>query len=191
MLIYSLVWAKWQSIASWFAVTCWERADLLAHFPNGVLGQVWYMILSIPEICPLLYFNEVDMMIYLPEKRPIEQEIEVNICFVKWLFNCEWKCSTFTFVTRFVLLKSWADSNPNISCRSVKTISQEDIVIYEDKLGQSEDRILSSHIWSLDIVLIVFSCHTRSPPCGGHCKTKRSPRHKIYFMTSRLREIHV
>ena len=25
-------------------------------------------------------------------------EIEVNNCFVIWLFNLEWKCSTFTFV---------------------------------------------------------------------------------------------
>ena len=40
-------------------VTCWERADLLAlvcgvelwvcHFPIGVLGQVWYLIVSIPD----------------------------------------------------------------------------------------------------------------------------------------------
>ena len=45
-------------------VTCWERADLLAllcvmfslvfdTFPDGVLGQVWYLILSIPDICVL------------------------------------------------------------------------------------------------------------------------------------------
>ena len=46
-------------------VTCWERADLLAllyvmfycvfvTFPYGVLGQVWYLIVSIPALC-LLY----------------------------------------------------------------------------------------------------------------------------------------
>ena len=38
-------------------VTCWERADLLAlvcegqlrvcHFPIGILGHVWYLIVSI------------------------------------------------------------------------------------------------------------------------------------------------
>ena len=26
------------------------------HFPNGVLGQVWYLIVSIPDLCLLLYF---------------------------------------------------------------------------------------------------------------------------------------
>ena len=47
-------------------VTCWERADLLAlvcgvelrvcHFPIGILGQVWYLIVSILDLCTLTYF---------------------------------------------------------------------------------------------------------------------------------------
>ena len=47
-------------------VTCWERADLLAlvcgvqlwvcYFPNGILGQVWYLIVSIPDLFILTYF---------------------------------------------------------------------------------------------------------------------------------------
>ena len=46
-------------------VTCWETADLLAlvcgvqlwfcHFPIGILGQVWYMIVSIPDLCTLTF----------------------------------------------------------------------------------------------------------------------------------------
>ena len=45
-------------------VTCWERADLLAlvggvycifvTFPCGILGQVWYLIVSFPDICVFL-----------------------------------------------------------------------------------------------------------------------------------------
>ena len=46
---------------------CWERASLLAllcvmfsrvfvTLPCGVLGQVWYLIISIPDICLLSYF---------------------------------------------------------------------------------------------------------------------------------------
>ena len=49
-------------------VTCWERADLLAlvcdvyncifvTFPCGILGQVWYLIESIPDLCRLSYLN--------------------------------------------------------------------------------------------------------------------------------------
>ena len=48
-------------------VTCWERDDLLAlvcdvwmwscHFPIGILGPVWCLIVSISDICPLSYFK--------------------------------------------------------------------------------------------------------------------------------------
>ena len=50
-------------------VSCWERANLLAllyemfscvfvTFPYGVLGQVWYLIVSIPDLCLLTYSDE-------------------------------------------------------------------------------------------------------------------------------------
>ena len=29
---------------------------LVCRFPVGVLGQVWYLIVSIPDICTLTYF---------------------------------------------------------------------------------------------------------------------------------------
>ena len=49
-------------------VTFCEMADLLAFlcvmfpcvfvtFQYGVLGQVWYLVVSIPELCLLLYFS--------------------------------------------------------------------------------------------------------------------------------------
>ena len=48
-------------------VTCWERTDLLAllyemfysvfvTFQCDVLGQVWYLILSIADLCLFSYF---------------------------------------------------------------------------------------------------------------------------------------
>ena len=54
------------SVYMCFVVTCWERADLLAlvcgvqpvsncDFPIGILGQVWYLIVSIPDLCTLTY----------------------------------------------------------------------------------------------------------------------------------------
>ena len=53
--------------AGWSVVTCRERAYLLAllcvvfswvfvAFPHGVLSQVWYLIVSIPDLCLLPYF---------------------------------------------------------------------------------------------------------------------------------------
>ena len=56
-------------------VTCWERADLLAlvcgvqlwvcHFPIGILGQVWYLIVSIPDLCTLTYFTSYKLQFYV------------------------------------------------------------------------------------------------------------------------------
>ena len=48
-------------------VTCWEKADHLellyvmfyctfVIFPCAEMGQVWYLILSIPDLCLLSYF---------------------------------------------------------------------------------------------------------------------------------------
>ena len=48
-------------------VICLEMADLLAlggdvycifvTFPCGILGQVWYLIVSFPDLCCLSYFE--------------------------------------------------------------------------------------------------------------------------------------
>ena len=56
-------------LACSLVVTCWERADVLAlpymyvmfscvfvTFPYGVLGQVWYLIVSIPDIFIFSHF---------------------------------------------------------------------------------------------------------------------------------------
>ena len=55
------------SVHCCLVVTCWERAGLLAlvgdvycifvTFPCGILGQVWYFIVSFPDRCRLSYFN--------------------------------------------------------------------------------------------------------------------------------------
>ena len=55
-------------------VTCWERADLLAllyvmlycvivTFEYGVLSQVCCIIVSIPDLCLLFYFDDTDTSI--------------------------------------------------------------------------------------------------------------------------------
>ena len=54
------------SVYCCLVVYCWERADLMAFvcdvycvfatFPFGILSQVWYLILSFPDLCCLSYF---------------------------------------------------------------------------------------------------------------------------------------
>ena len=31
----------------------------LCHFPINILGQVWYLIVSIPDLCSLTYFVSI------------------------------------------------------------------------------------------------------------------------------------
>ena len=71
MFLFCLVFAMslCASVYMCFVVTCWERADLLAlvcgvccefvTFPlvSRFLGQVWYLIVSIPDLCTLTYFG--------------------------------------------------------------------------------------------------------------------------------------
>ena len=56
------------SVVSSLVVTRWERIGLLAllcvmfsfvfvTLPCGVLGQVWYLIVSISDLCLLSYFS--------------------------------------------------------------------------------------------------------------------------------------
>ena len=55
------------SVSLCLAVTSWQRAGLLAlvfcvsllicHFPSEFLGQVWYLIVSIPDFCTLTYLE--------------------------------------------------------------------------------------------------------------------------------------
>ena len=68
-------------------ITCWERADLLAlvcgvllwvcHFPIGILGQVWYLIVLIPDLCTLTY---LDILITTGNVNLGDKLINWNLC---------------------------------------------------------------------------------------------------------------
>ena len=56
------------SVHCFLVVTCWERADLLAivddvycifvTFACSTLGLVWYLIVSLPDLCRLSYLSK-------------------------------------------------------------------------------------------------------------------------------------
>ena len=62
-------------------VTCWERVDLLAlvcdvylcfvTFPCDILGQVCYLIVSIPDLCQLSDFVNVYVSKYVFMSMPL------------------------------------------------------------------------------------------------------------------------
>ena len=66
LFFLSCVSHAFASVHCCLVVTCWERANLLAlvgdvyrifvTLPCGIMGQVWYLIVSSPDICRLSYF---------------------------------------------------------------------------------------------------------------------------------------
>ena len=71
MLFMSSVCHAFASFHCCLVVTCCERADLLAlvcdvycvfvTFAFGIMGQVWYLIVSIPDLCSISNFVVVSL----------------------------------------------------------------------------------------------------------------------------------
>ena len=67
VIFMSYVSYAFASVHCCLVVTCWERADLLVlvgdvycmfiTFLCGVLGRVWCLIVSFPDLCHLSYFE--------------------------------------------------------------------------------------------------------------------------------------
>ena len=59
-------------------VTCWELTNLLAllcvMFCCGVVGKVWYLIVSIPDHCLLTYFRQKEL-----ESPPVKMEQTIHM----------------------------------------------------------------------------------------------------------------
>ena len=60
----SCVCRAFASVHCCLVVTCWKRADILALVvmfacPFGILCQVWYLIVSIPDPCCLSFIKSV------------------------------------------------------------------------------------------------------------------------------------
>ena len=48
-----------KGLTSWLSCVV---SNCVCHFPIGILGQVWYLIVSIPDLCTLTYFLFVLMI---------------------------------------------------------------------------------------------------------------------------------
>ena len=63
-LVFALFCARLFICALWSpagkGLTSWLSFSVssvsLCHFPIGILGQVWYLIVSIPDLCTITYF---------------------------------------------------------------------------------------------------------------------------------------
>ena len=54
-LFICALWSPaWKGLTSWLSFVV---SSVSCHFPIGILGQVWYLIVSIPDLCTITYFN--------------------------------------------------------------------------------------------------------------------------------------
>ena len=62
MLSYPFIAALWspagKGLTSWLSFVMFNC--VFATFPCGILGQVWYLIVSIPDLCPISYFKYME-----------------------------------------------------------------------------------------------------------------------------------
>ena len=66
MLSRLLIAALWspagKGLTSWLSFVVLNCVVVI--FPFGILGQVWYLIVSIPDLCPLSLFHTVHMVLH-------------------------------------------------------------------------------------------------------------------------------
>ena len=53
----------------------------VCHFPIGILGQVWYLIVSIPDLC-----NLITLFVWLLLRLVVHQDLFVWLILSLWLF---------------------------------------------------------------------------------------------------------
>ena len=41
-----------------------SEKERVCHFLIGILGQVWYLIVSIPDLCTLIYFDKFTLCVF-------------------------------------------------------------------------------------------------------------------------------
>ena len=67
MLSRLLIPALWSPVGK--GLTSWPSFVVLncviVTFPFGILGQVWYLIVSIPVLCQLSYFHTVRIVLHI------------------------------------------------------------------------------------------------------------------------------
>ena len=65
-----------KGLTSWFSFVV---STEVYHFPIGILGQVWYLIVSIPDLCILTYFSKTKNKINLSILFFINEHLNIMI----------------------------------------------------------------------------------------------------------------
>ena len=67
MLLRLLIAALWspagKGLTSWLSFVVLNC--VVVTFPFGILGRLWYLIISLPDLCPLSYFHTVCIALHI------------------------------------------------------------------------------------------------------------------------------
>ena len=73
MLLRLLIAALWspagKGLTSWLSFVVLDC--VIVAFPFGILGQVWYLIVSIPDLCILSYFHTLSIVLQISCSSPM------------------------------------------------------------------------------------------------------------------------
>ena len=62
-LLIAALWSPdGKGLTSWLSFVVLNCVSVT--FPFGILGQDWYLIVSIPDLCPLSYFHTVRIVLH-------------------------------------------------------------------------------------------------------------------------------
>ena len=105
------------SVYMCLVVTCRERGDLLAlvcgvllwvrYFPIGILGQVWFLIVSIPDLCPLTYFE-------IPPNTKRTNDM-VDMVLLLWIFYAFSVFCLLCLCTRLFICALWSPAGKGVT----------------------------------------------------------------------------
>ena len=74
-LFIAVLWSlSGKGLTSWLSFVMFNC--VFVTFPCGVLGQVWYLIILIPDLCHLLYFSFVEAHVGITQEK--------NVCSIVW-----------------------------------------------------------------------------------------------------------
>ena len=72
-LFIAVLWSPaGKRLTSWLSLGMFSC--VFVTFPCGILGQVWYLVVSIPDICHLSYFNKQMNLLNLRNKESSETQ---------------------------------------------------------------------------------------------------------------------
>ena len=63
-LLIAVLWSPaGKGLTSWLSFVVLNC--VIVTFPFAILGQVWYLIVSIPDLCPLSYLHTVRIVLHI------------------------------------------------------------------------------------------------------------------------------